>query len=191
MGIRSFLAFELPLEIRNVLDRVSEENRSSLGGIRWVRVGNIHLTVIFMGNVNEDRLESLGWDVMEVCRGYGPFRVRLNGTGYFGRRSSPRVIWAGLEGDTARMSRFRDELQARLVPFGIREEDRPFRPHLTLGRFKKGERVDSRVEAMLAENDNLTSPWSSLDELALFRSDLKPGGAVYTKLNAWALQARC
>jgi 2'-5' RNA ligase len=99
------------------------------------------------------------------------------------------VVWLGIGGDLERMSRFRDQLQEALSPFGIKGEERAFRPHLTLGRFKKPAKRPTELEQMLAKYGELSSPVCTLDELVFFRSDLKPGGAVYTKMLSWPLSS--
>jgi 2'-5' RNA ligase len=85
------------------------------------------------------------------------------------------------------MSLFRDALQINLEPFGIKQETRRFNPHLTLGRFRKGAKSRAFLDELLHQYRDLKSPARTLSELVLFKSDLKPGGAVYTKLKAWPL----
>lgn len=187
MEIRSFLAFELPPEIREMLSTVSRDAQGLPLDVRWVRVVNIHLTVVFMGSVREDRIDPIGEIAGRVCRDHAPFRVQVNGTGLFGSRRNPRVLWVGLGGDIDRMSGFRDVLQKGLVPLGIPEETRPFRPHLTLGRFGRGEKGGSSLDALLSKYQDLDGPACVLDELVLFKSDLRPGGARYTRLGQWPL----
>ena len=187
MEIRSFLAFELPEEIKNIVSRVSDEARKSPLDLRLVRPGNIHLTVVFMENILSEHLSGIGEAAARVCHRYGPFDISLKGTGAFGSRRNPRVLWIGLEGGIKRMAYFRDSLQKHLKPFGIKEERRPFKPHLTLGRFRRGSGVSAHLNEFLLKYQDLTSPVCPLDELVLFKSDLKPGGAVYTMLNVWPL----
>jgi len=190
MEIRSFLAFELPPEIMAVISNASGDMKNTPVNVRWVKPGNIHLTMVFMGNVREEDLKPIGRATANVCRGYGPFNVFLNGTGVFGSKRNPRVLWARLNGDLERMSRFRDELQKELEPFGIKQEKRRFKAHLTFGRFRKGARTGSDLDELLSQYQDLTSPACALNELVLFKSDLKPGGAVYTRLNAWPLTGK-
>jgi 2'-5' RNA ligase len=187
MAIRSFLAFELPYEIRQTLSAVSEDGRAAPLNIRWVRVANIHLTVVFMGNIEEARIDPIKELARGVCDQYAPFRIQVNGAGLFGSRRNPRVLWIGLGGDMDRMSSFREDLQKGLAPFGIKEERRPFRPHLTLGRFRKGAKADSALNDLLSKYQDLNGPECILREFVLFKSDLKPDGAVYTRLGAWSL----
>lgn len=187
MGIRSFLAFELPPQIRQVLQEVFEKAKKTSLDARWVRPEGIHLTVVFMGDIREEDVSPIGESVGAVCSGYGPFTVALKGMGCFPNSRNPRVLWLGVEGTIERMARFRDEIQGGLTPFGIEEEKRDFRPHLTLARFKKPLKKAGDLEKLLTESRGLTSPSCSLNELILFKSDLRPGGAVYTKLRSWPL----
>jgi 2'-5' RNA ligase len=187
MEIRSFLAFELPPEIKTMVTGVFEDCRRSRLDVRWVRPEGIHLTVVFMGNIKTDDLEDMGSEVGRVCSNFSPFQIALKGIGCFPNSRNPRVIWLGLDGDVDRMSRFRDRLQEQLLPFGIQEEKRPFRPHLTLGRFKKPSRDEGSLRKLMEKHEDLTSPVCTLDEFIFFRSELKPGGAVYTKMLSWPL----
>lgn len=187
MEIRSFLAFELPEDIKGIVSRVSGEMKKSPLDVRWVNVDNIHLTVIFIGNISEDRLADMDRGIKDVCHYYGPFDISLSGAGVFSSRRNPRVLWIGLAGDIERMSLFRNSLQESLEPFGIKVEKRRFNPHLTLGRFRKGAKSGVHLDKILLEYRNLNSPGQPISELVLFKSDLKPSGAVYTKLNEWPL----
>jgi 2'-5' RNA ligase len=187
MKIRSFLAFELPEEFKGIISRASGEMKKSSLDVRWVKVDNIHLTVVFIGDMATEHLDPIGKSVSEVCREHDPFNIAINGAGVFSSRRHPRVLWIGLDGEIDRMAAFRDALQKKLKPFGIKEEKRPFNPHLTLGRFRKGAKSDVHLDNLLLAYKDLTGPTYTLRELALFKSDLKPGGAVYTKLKVWPL----
>ena len=190
MEIRSFLAFDLPPEIRTIIARVSGELRKSSLDVRWVKVENIHLTVVFMGNIKTEDITPIGDVVQEVCLSSCPFDVLLKGLGTFPNPRNPRILWLGFDGDLERMSHFRDALQKQLRPFGIKEEKRRFKPHLTLGRFRNYKRGDPQLDELILRYHDLTDSVFSLNELSMFRSDLKPGGAEYTKLKAWPLSGK-
>ena len=187
MKIRSFLAFELPPDIKSIVERVSREVRTSPLEASWGKPENIHLTVVFLGNIETEEIEAVGETVKGVCMGYRPFQISLKPMGCFPNSRNPRVLWLGLDGDLERMSRFRDGLQHGLKSFGIKEEERPFRPHLTLGRFRKPARMEAQLNHLMSCYRDLTSPVCSLHELILFKSDLKPGGAVYTKTKSFPM----
>ncbi len=188
MGIRSFLAFELPKEIGEIIARTSLEMRHYGLDVRWVRPTNIHLTIVFMGDVDPDRLTAIEAALDPVCMGQSPFRVALKGTGVFPNRRRPNVIWIGLAGDLEEMSRFRDALEDQLAFFGIQKEARTFKPHLTLGRFRRGSAPGGGLDRALARFTDLESPVCALKGITLFRSDLKPDGPIYTRLKQWALE---
>jgi 2'-5' RNA ligase len=187
MEIRSFLAFELPADIKRVITEVSRTGGELPLNLRWAKRDNIHLTVVFMGNVPEEKIQSIGESVKKICTGTDPFDVSLGDLGFFGNRRHPRVLWMGLKGDVHRLGRFRGALQKCLKPYGIKTERRPYKPHLTLGRFKKGAQPWPHLDQMISEYANLRAPAHPLDELVFFKSDLTAGGAVYTKLDAWPL----
>jgi 2'-5' RNA ligase len=187
MKIRSFLAFELPLEIESVVTRISDELKRSSLNAKWVKPGNVHLTVVFMGDVEMGEIPAIKEEIGEACLTYGAFDISLKGLGCFPHMRKPRVIWVGVDGDLERVSSFRDALQERLIPFGVKEEKRRFKPHLTLGRFRKPKRTSSEELELLSRYRDVTSPVCSLTELVLFRSELEPGGARYTRLGVWPL----
>lgn len=187
MDIRSFLAFELPRDVRTTLEQVVREIRRHDLPLRWMKPENIHLTMVFLGNVSPELLGPIQEGVKGVCGEFGPFSAAVKGVGTFPNRKNPRVLWLGLVGEMERLSRFRDVLQHSLAPFGIKQEKRPFRPHLTLGRFRQGKGRGLDLDPVLSAYGAVEGPVSVLPELVLFRSDLRPGGAVYTRLGVWPL----
>jgi RNA 2',3'-cyclic 3'-phosphodiesterase len=187
MGIRCFLAFELPVSIRETLSRVLQDMKRSRLDLRWVKEENIHLTIVFLGDMSIDRIGEIQESVGKVCHVQGPFQISVTGPGVFPGKRNPRVLWLGLAGDLERMSRFRDDLQINLEPFGIKKENRPFSPHLTLGRFRDKARQDNLLDQTLVKYKDLTGPLCALNELVLFKSDLRPAGPIYSRLNAWPL----
>lgn len=190
MKIRSFLAFELPLEIETVVTRVSQELKKSSLNAKWVKSGNVHLTVVFMGDIEMSEIPAIKEEVGKVCLTYGAFDISLKGVGCFPHTRKPRVLWVGLDGDLERMSLFRDALQEHLIPFGIKGDKRRFKPHLTLGRFRKPKRTNFEELELLSRYGDMTSPACSLTELTLFKSELKSDGARYTRLGVWPLSGK-
>lgn len=190
MEIRSFLAFEQPPEIQMILTRVSGELRGSRLDVRWVNPENIHLTIVFLGNIQSEDVEAMADLLQKLCLTIGPFQISLKGTGCFPNSRRPRVLWIGLEGDLERMGRFRDSLQEALQSFGVPKEERAFRPHLTLGRFRSVDRADRELDAVLGRYRDLSGPVCWLKELILFKSELRPGGSVYTRLKSWPLTGK-
>ena len=188
MGIRSFLAFELPPEIREQIRGVSRELQKLTLPVRWVKVENIHLSIIFLGSVDEAKIDDIKGKANVVVKRFSIFKTRLNGVGVFPDWRRPRVVWISLNGEIERLSNLRDELQTELKVLGFRPEKRPFKPHLTIGRFKGLADRDEELKWVLDRYHDLISDLHSLNELVLFKSDLKPDGPVYTKMASWPLR---
>lgn len=190
MAIRSFLAFEIPLELRDTVSFIYDGLKASNLDVRWVKEENIHVTVVFMGNVKEEDIDPVSKVLERTCSKYGPFVIRVKGVGVFSSLRNPRVLWIGIEGDIERMRHFRNRLQKELRHFGIKEETKKFSPHLTVGRFKKGFNQSNRLRELIERYRDVRSPKATVKELVLFKSELRPEGAIYTKLNSWPLQGK-
>lgn len=186
--IRSFLAFELPPDIKSMVKDISEDVRRTGLDLKLVKVDNIHLTVVFMGNIRSEDVRAIEKEARDLCVFYEPFKIALKGLGVFPNTRRPRVLWLGLDMDTERISSFRDSLQERLLTFGINEEKRAFTPHLTLGRFRRPERHDPLLGDIISRYADIKTPVGRLEELVMFKSELRPGGAEYTRLNAFPLK---
>jgi len=188
MGIRSFLAFELPLRIKERVGQISNELRQSRLPVRWVKVDNIHLTIVFLGSVTEETIAGVKLKAGSITERFSAFPIRLNGVGAFPNLRRPRVLWMGLDGEIEGLSDLRDELQEALVEFGFKPENRPFRPHLTLGRFKDTVNRDEELKWILDRFHDITTDDDYLKELVFFKSELRPAGPIYTKMAAWPLK---
>lgn len=182
MAIRSFLAFELPVPMKTVLGRALEAMKKSGLDVRWTALDRIHLTIAFLGDVQEREVAFISDAARLVCSRHSPFNAAIKGSGIFGPPRRPRVLWAGLAGETERMAEFQRELFRAMNPAGVTHDGRPFKPHLTMGRFRSGNPDTAELDRLLKTHGDLRSDECLLDELVLFKSDLKPGGAVYAVL---------
>jgi RNA 2',3'-cyclic 3'-phosphodiesterase len=185
MTIRSFLAFELPKPMKSVLSVALEDLRKGGLDVRWTAVENIHMTVLFLGGVPESGLDFIIKSAAQVCSRHDPFNAAVKGMGVFGPKRRPRVLWAGVSGEISRMASFKRELLDALAPAGMNLDPRPFKPHLTLGRFRSGGPGN-----LLELFGNLQSEQCRLDELVLFKSDLRPKGAVHSVLERMPMKGR-
>ncbi len=187
MAIRSFLAFELPPAIKNEVARISVEVKKTGLDAGWVKPDNIHLTIVFMGDVNEKAIPEIISSIDNSVSKHKPFNITLGGMGLFPDIKRPRVLWLGLNGEVERLGALRDDLQKPLEAYGIEQEKRAFRPHLTLGRFRKQVKDRDTLKKVIDEYRDILEPDGVLNELILFKSELKPGGSVYTRIHSWPL----
>ena len=175
--IRAFVALELDARLRQAIVAV-QDRLKAVAGLRLVRAEGIHLTLRFLGSSSEEQLETLKPRIASAAALCPPFDARLAGLGTFPERGAPRVLWLGVELPPAALELQRTcERAARAA--GYSAEDRPFAPHLTLGRW--------RERAPRPALDDVDLDASRIDTLALYRSETLPDGAVYTPLQRFAL----
>lgn len=186
--IRSFIAIELPEETRQKLAAIQEQLRQSRAGVRWVRPTSIHLTLKFLGNIHPTQVDDIAAAAAQVIGEDSPLTLCAAGLGAFPSQRKPRVIWVGLRGEVERLAKIQTDLEKVLEPLGFAREERGFRPHLTLGRVKDRRRLQPLIEAL----SKLEIPEFNsfdVDEIILYKSDLRPTGAIYTKLHRMPLAA--
>src|SRR5262249_20105479 len=132
--MRTFIAIEMPKQIKAALARLQQDLRRAQADVSWTRQENFHLTLRFLGEVEERRLEALKQVCAESAAEFAPFTLRLGGAGVFPNLRRPRVLWAGLAGDVEIAAALQRRLEAGLVSIGFAPEDKAFSPHLTIGR---------------------------------------------------------
>jgi 2'-5' RNA ligase len=176
--VRSFVALELDPRLREAMGELQARLRPRLGSIRLVRPEGIHLTLRFLGSTTTGQIDTMRPILAAAASACPPADVRVAGLGTFPERGSPRVLWLGLETPPATHD-LQKACERAALSAGFEKEERPWTAHLTLGRWR-----DRVPRPELPEADLGTT---RLDALVLFKSDLRPGGAVYTPLETFAL----
>jgi 2'-5' RNA ligase len=179
--IRSFLAIELPGTIQKKIEEVQGDLKSSHADVRWVSPEKIHLTLKFLGNIEESRIESIIKSIEEPACTTPTVHLSVRGMGAFPHFKNPRVIWIGLVDGNKVLSSFQKRLDTSLEKIGFQAEDRPFQPHLTLGRAKSNRGRDELIGRMEKYREEEFGDFQ-VERVILFRSDLKPSGPIYTLL---------
>ncbi|MBM4288164.1 MAG: RNA 2',3'-cyclic phosphodiesterase [Deltaproteobacteria bacterium] len=184
--IRAFLAIDLPESYRAGLSAVQDYLKQSRADVRWVPVGNIHLTLKFFGDIAEDQVEAITQAATGVAQAAAPFTLGVQGVGAFPGPKSPRVIWLGLNGQTDILAQLVQDLEQAFAPLGFPPENRKFVPHLTLGRVRSSRGREDLARAL--QLINIPSfPDFNVHGLVLYQSILKPQGAEYHKLKYYLL----
>lgn len=184
--IRVFLAVELTRELHQALAQLQSTLKKVLPPISWVRPESIHLTIKFLGDTEERLLDDLRQAVSEAAAGHGPFSVTLEGLGVFpngpnGR--APRVLWVGMGGDVEALRRLATEVDRACEVLGFPGETRPFSPHVTLARIKRnGREVGQALARQGVMDQRITLGDLRVEAVVCMQSELKPTGAVYTRL---------
>ena len=183
--IRAFIAINLPVEIQQKLEQVSSQLKGQLGGVpvRWVPVGNIHLTLKFLGDVSLANLEVLQKILQAETARYASFEASVGELGAFPSARRPRVIWIRVNAP-AELGQLQRGLEESIGRLGYAPEERGFSPHLTLGRVSRNANNTElmRISQVLESTQVGILGSMQVTALYLFRSDLQPSGAVYTCL---------
>lgn len=180
---RAFIAFPLP---RRVLDYLAGlQHCLAAQGIRarWVRPEGMHLTLKFLGRLASEKVDAVAAVLDTIAVYYAPLQLTALGLGVFPDRGRPRVLWVGIEGESVRLGGLQQDIETGLSPLGWPKEKRPFRGHLTLARAKGRRPFERHIGDLLAQCEPNEPVAFVADKLTLYRSRLRPGGAVYDKIS--------
>lgn len=184
--MRAFIAVEITPATIDKISTALEPLKSRLNGLRWVAPSNIHLTLKFLGNIDEKKIDAIGEALADTLHPFRRFTINAKGVGVFPSIKKPRVLWVGLDGNE--LTALAAAVDSALAPFGFPREEKHFTPHLTVGRWRQTERTDAEIEPELRNWRHYEFGATLVNEVILFGSVLKPGGAVYNRLNVVTLQ---
>ncbi len=180
--VRTFVAVGLPGEVVRTLAATIDCLREVGDGVRWVRPEGIHLTLKFLGDVEEAQIPDVVAAVEQVAGEVAPFTLQTAGAGGFPSRDRARVLWVGIEGDLEALKRLQDGVERVLNSLGFPPERRRFTAHLTLGRARR------RPVALSGDMAGPIQPVRfRVERVDVMKSDLRPEGAVYSVLGCGAL----
>ena len=185
MNLRAFIAIDLPDQLQDALEKQITRLRQPLGDelVRWVPTQNMHLTLKFLGTIAASHLEFLKQLITQTAESHNPFDMQISGIGSFPNSKQARILWAGIHAP-AELSSLQKSLEAGTTRLGYEAEERPFSPHLTLGRVRQN--IDptgmQKIRTTLAtiQLGNIGS--ARVDSIHLYKSELHSSGSIYTKL---------
>ncbi|MEK6528281.1 MAG: RNA 2',3'-cyclic phosphodiesterase [Nitrospirota bacterium] len=178
--MRCFIAIELPDSVKSCLTRLQDELKKCKADIRWVNPGNVHLTLKFLGNIKEEMLQTISNGMKKVCSSSNPFNLEIKGIGMFPNAKSPRVLWLGVENNSFIMS-LQTGIEKEMEKAGFKQEERKFKAHLTIGRFRSSSGKEDIFKAVSThEKDSLGI--INVNSMSLMKSELNPDGARHTRI---------
>lgn len=187
--MRTFIAIELPKEIKDALARLQEQLKISAADVKWVEPNNIHLTLKFLGEVDDKKIGEVGKIIEDIAKGERPFQARISSIGAFPKISSPRVIWVGIDKGDNETKEIAKGLEEKIAKVGIPKENRDFSSHITIGRTRSvlnRERLAKELKTV-ADNLEKNNLEFSVRKIALFKSTLTPNGPIYEALKETSL----
>ncbi len=180
--IRTFIAIEIPPEVIRALAGVQQQLRQTGAEVSWSRPEGMHLTLKFLGEIPATLAPVIGQTLCEVAASHAPFRLAVCGTGAFPNLHRPRVVWAGVTDGADTVRTLARAVDQALTGLGLRRDEKPYSPHLTLGRVHTQDGVApmlTRLNAFAQESFGLVT----VSAIRLMRSELGPQGARYTMLH--------
>ena len=177
--IRAFIAIEIADEIRQKIDAFQAELKRSSDRISWTKSQNIHLTLKFLGEVQQNQIDVIANQLQMVTEPMTSFIISIHGVGLFPSPKKPRVLWAGVQDFGNELLDLAEKVDDYLSRVGVAGEKRSFKPHLTLGRVK-AQLSRHFVENFL--NTSFACGNQNVHEVVLMQSQLHPKGAIYTPL---------
>jgi 2'-5' RNA ligase len=183
--LRTFIAIELPPTIQEAIARETSglRQRVSRGLVRWVEVENMHLTLRFLGDTAPSSLSQIEQMLSYQVGQFQPMQIKVGGFGVFPSPKRPRVLWIGTQAP-AELTTIQHRIESLVQSAGFEAETRPFSPHLTVGRVSQKissnemQALRSTLETIrIGELGSFTA-----EAIHLIRSDLRPEGAVYSRL---------
>jgi RNA 2',3'-cyclic 3'-phosphodiesterase len=189
--MRLFIAADVPDSVREALAGEQKRIAAALAGsgssLKWVKPEHAHLTLVFIGNVEDARVPAV-IDAIAADVDQGPFEAVFEGAGVFPPRGAPRVLWVGVGAGERELIALQHVLASRVAALGLPIEDRTFHPHLTLARWRESRQSD-RARALAAAPRGVVAR-AHIDGATLYQSRLSPAGPTYTALARANLTSR-
>jgi RNA 2',3'-cyclic 3'-phosphodiesterase len=189
-NVRLFIAAEVPEDVQSAIGNVIDQLRDYSGSaVRWVKPSGVHVTLKFLGEVQQKKLPAIKMALGEAVMRHAPFTLELDNMGIFGGREGLRVMWVGIAGDVLRLEALVRDVNLALSVVGFEPERRPFRPHLTLGRVRDevGTRQRAEIEVATGKIEVPPASWRT-SQISLMRSRLTPDGAMYDVVATFPLR---
>ena len=187
-NIRTFIAVEVTPTIRSRLVAMQRELASTAQEVKWVEEDNLHVTLKFLGQVDEREVHTVCRLAQEAVAGQDPFEMTVAGIGAFPNANRPRVIWAGVTAGGPELIRIHANLEQALRAQGYPREDRPYTPHITLGRIRQIT-PNSQLAAALEQHQDWEGGHTLVREVLVMASELGSDGPHYTVMGRGRLCA--
>ncbi len=188
--MRLFIAINLPSSLIAQLQDLQKilQSRLSSNLIRWTQSDQIHLTLKFLGNLEENRLKDVSLAVQLACQNKSSFQLCAKNLDCFPNFKNPSIIWVGIDGGLHPLSKLKAQLDQQLLSISPYEETKPFHPHLTIGRVKASNSHEThRIGTMIQEiQAGVLGEWK-VQSIDVMKSEISTKGSFYTLLSSFIL----
>lgn len=180
-NLRLFIAIEIPLVLKERLNKVQQALRECTTGVKWVSQDNFHVTLKFLGDTPENKYKDICEAMQQSCQQFSAFTLSLQGLGTFPGKGNPKVLWVGIAGDKDILLGLHNSLDENLTKVNLPAESRKYSPHLTLGRIKDSSDTDRLVAEVTKHKQENFGQWQATN-IHLIQSTLTSSGPIYKLL---------
>ncbi len=183
--IRAFIAIAISESVREKIAGLQENLKKHQERISWTKPGNIHLTLKFLGDIEESKIKLIGESLTTAIKEFQPFKFWVNNLGAFPNLMRPRILWVNIDNPGNELSEIQNSIEEQLNQLGFPKEKKRFNPHLTIGRVKLqvSDQFIERFKTVKFDGDEV-----KVEEIIFMKSKLDPKGAIYTPLKKLRLE---
>jgi len=190
--IRTFIAIDTPPEFKIQAEQIQEKLNDIKAPVRWEKSYKLHMTLKFLGDTDTGMIDTMESELKNAVSNRKPFWLRYAGLGCFPNPKNPRIIWIGCNPLSSDLDHLLENIENVCAGFGFEKETRAFHPHITIGRIKIRSGKDKRaLPDLIKKMENLTfdSIEDEVHTILLIKSELRPGGSVYSILRQFSLSS--
>lgn len=180
--VRTFVAVEIPLEVKDRAQRMIGQLRATAAKVKWVAPEHMHWTLKFLGNIDMLEIPAVCEAVKQAVEPLAAFDLEARGAGAFPDVRRPRTVWVGTGRGTDQMIELHDAVEFELAKLGYRSENRRFRPHLTVGRVRQSPQGIGELGRLIEQYAEFDGGVSLVDEVVVFSSELGQDGPTHEPL---------
>ena len=180
--VRTFVAVEIPLEVKDRANRMIGKLRDAPAKVKWVAPAHMHWTLKFLGDVGLLEIPPVCEAIRRAVEPLAAFSVEVRGAGAFPDVRRPRTVWIGTGQGSEQMIELHDAIEFELAKLGYRSENRRFRPHLTIGRVRQSPGGIGELGRLLEKHADFDGGLSHVDDVVVFSSVLGPDGPTHAPL---------
>jgi 2'-5' RNA ligase len=185
-SIRIFVGIKIPAELKDKIVEAQTLLRKTSADVKWVEPENFHYNLKFFGSVTESELKKVEHAIQNVAKNHDSFKLEIQDIGTFPTKTSPRVVWLGAKNGNSEIISLANALDSEFSKQGFAKGERPFTPHLTLGRIRSDLNMENLIKrAKDLEHINIGS--FNVNELIIFQSKLSRNGPTYIELSKFSL----
>lgn len=184
--MRTFFAVNLPPNMLDKVDNISKffMKETSTPALKWVEKDNLHLTIKFIGEVSESKVEQVKHTIVQSLQHHKTFEIEISGLGMYPHQNNPRVVWLGIINEKP-LIQIAQKLDQTLTTLDIKPEQRAFSPHLTIARVRRNTDKTTAMAIGKTLSNYQVDPLGAftIDRVVLYQSQLTPTGPVYSTLH--------